>query len=236
MQETGSSRMTMKDIKDRISIQVGLSGYSFKVQSHNDVRRSEWLGGDRIFSTPEFQKRYDEVEVSVFTPKCTVVPAVFYQPDNSRSMLSDVVSIDDAESVESVAVPEFAAVLLFTCGGAGTMARIVSETVLKTDGNKSRPLPETYYMLRELSLIPDYNKILASYKDGALYLVIAQGKSLLFCNTFSAPDFTTAQYFIFLTLKKLQLNPEVSSIFFRTPLDEDQEMSLYRYFRNVELL
>jgi hypothetical protein len=35
-------------------------------------------------------------------------------------------------------------------------------------------------------------------------------------------------------MKKLQLNPEMSSIYFRTPLDQDQEMSLYRYFRNVE--
>ena len=35
-------------------------------------------------------------------------------------------------------------------------------------------------------------------------------------------------------MKKLQLNPEVSTITFRTPLTEDQEMSLYRYFRNVE--
>ena len=44
----------------------------------------------------------------------------------------------------------------------------------------------------------------------------------------------TAEYFIFMAMKKLQLNPEVSSVYFRTPLDEDQQMSLYRYFMNVE--
>ena len=80
----------------------------------------------------------------------------------------------------------------------------------------------------------DYNKILASYMDGVLYLVIAQGRSLLLCNSFQAPDFTTAQYFIFLAMKNLQLNPEVSTICFRTPLSEEDEMSLYRYFKNVE--
>jgi hypothetical protein len=72
--------------------------------------------------------------------------------------------------------------------------------------------------------------------DGVLYLVIAQGKSLLLCNTFQAQDFTTAQYFIFLAMKKLQLNPEVSTICFRTPLSEEDEMSLYRYFKSVEQL
>ena len=70
--------------------------------------------------------------------------------------------------------------------------------------------------------------------DGYLYLAIAQGKTLLLCNSYEAPDFTTAQYFIFLAMKKLQLNMEVSTICFRTPLNEDEEMSLYRYFKNVE--
>ena len=224
----------MKDTKDRISIQVGLSGYSFRIQADGGERASGWMTAERIFSTPEFQKRYSEVEVSVFTPKCTLVPAQFHVPENSRQMLSEVVNVMEDESVEYVPVPEFAAVMLYSNTMTGAVSRVVSETVLRTDGTKARPLPECYYMLKQLADIPDYNKILASYKDDSLYLVIAQGKSLLFCNTFKAPDFTTAQYFIFLAMKKLQLNPEVSSIFFRTPLDSDQEMTLYRYFRNVE--
>jgi hypothetical protein len=224
----------MKVINDRISIQVGLSGYSFKVQTDEVERSSGWLSAERIFSTPEFQRRYSEVEVSVFTPKCTLVPAQFHLPENSRQMLSEVVDLTDDEGVEYVSVPEFAAVLLYSSTSVGAMARVVSETVLRTDGTKARPLPELYYMLRHLSQMTEYNKVLASYKDDALYLVIAQGKSLLFCNTFKTPDFTTAEYFIFLAIKKLQLNPEMSSIYFRTPLDQEQEMSLYRYFKNVE--
>jgi hypothetical protein len=224
----------MKVINDRISIQVGLSGYSFKVQTDEVERSSGWLSAERIFSTPEFQRRYSEVEVSVFTPKCTLVPAQFHLPENSRQMLSEVVDLTDDEGVEYVSVPEFAAVLLYSNTTVGAMARVVSETVLRTDGTKARPLPELYYMLRHLSQMTEYNKVLASYKDDALYLVVAQGKSLLLCNTFKAPDFTTAQYFIFLAMKKLQLNPEMSSIYFRTPLDQEQEMSLYRYFKNVE--
>ena len=226
--------MTMIDMKDRISIQVGLSGYSFKLQTDGLEQTSGWMSPDRIFSTPELQKRYSEVEVSVFTPKCALVPSQFHQPENSRQMLSDVVALTDDDSVEYVNIPEYAAVMLFSNTAVGSISRVVSETVLRVDGTKARPLPESYYMLKHLSDVPEYNKILASYKDENLYLVIAQGKSLLFCNTFKAPDFTTAEYFIFLAMKKLQLNPEVSSIYFRTPLDPDQEMSLYRYFRNVE--
>ena len=41
---------------------------------------------------------------------------------------------------------------------------------------------------------------------------------------------------IFLVMKKLQLNPEVSGIVFRTPLTQEMEMSLYRYFKAVEVI
>ena len=34
-------------------------------------------------------------------------------------------------------------------------------------------------------------------------------------------------------MKQLQLNPEVSTVHFRTPLDMDSSMSLYRYFKAV---
>ena len=113
---------------------------------------------------------------------------------------------------------------------------MISDMVLKTDGDKARPLPELYHMLMALEQIQDYNKIMASYKDGYLYLVIAQGRTLLLCNAFQAQDFTTAEYFIFHAMKKLQLNVEMSTIHFRTSLTEDEEISLYRYFKNVEQL
>ena len=136
--------------------------------------------------------------------------------------------------VESVEVPEFAAVLVYSNSIGETLSKVISETTLRTDGTKARPLPELYFMLRQLPTLTDYNKILASYMDGYLYLAVAQGKSLLLCNSFQAPDFTSAEYFIFLVLKKLQLNPEVTTICFRTPLTDEQEMSLYRYFKSVE--
>ena len=145
-------------------------------------------------------------------------------------------ALKDEDPVDFVEVPDQAAVLVYSNAIGETLSKVISETVLCSDGSRVKPLPEIYYMLRDLRDVAEYNKIIASYMDGYLYLVIAQGKTLLLCNSFRAPDFTTAEYFIFLALKKLQLNPEVSTICFRTPLDEDQELSLYRYFRSVEHL
>lgn len=219
---------------DRISIQVGLSGYSFKIQTAEGQRQSGWMSAERIFTTPEFQSRYDEVEISVFTPKAALVPEQFQSASSDRTELASVAEISEQDPVSSVAVPEFAAVLVYSNNIGETLSRAISETVMNKDGRKTAPLPEMYYMLKSVLDLPDYNKILASYVDGVLYLVIAQGRSLLLSNSFQAPDFTTAQYFIFLAMKKLQLNPEVSTISFRTPLSDEEEMSLYRYFKNVE--
>ena len=226
--------MTMKQNTDRISIQVGLSGYSFKIYADNDVRSSDWMSADRIFTTAEFQKKYDEVEIAVFTPKVTLVPEQFYSIETASRLLSDVVALGNDESVESIPVPEYSAVLLFSNNIGETLTRVVSETVVRADGSKAKPMPVMYYMLKALGTLSDYNKIVAAYMDGVLYLALAQGSTLLLCNSYKAPDFTTAQYFIFLAMKKLQLNPEMSSITFMTQLDYEQEMSLYRYFRSVE--
>lgn len=231
-----STAMTMNKNISRISIQVGLGGYSFKVEDGHKAYSSEWMSAEHIFTTPEFQKRFDDVSISIFTPKFTLVPLHFFDPDQSSIFLSEVADIAQEDPVSSVHIPELAAVLVYSNSIGETLSRAVVQSVLKTDGSHVEPLPEIYYMLKSLQMMSDYNKILASYMDGWLYLVIAQGKSLLLCNAFQAPDFTTAQYFIFLSMKKLQLNPEVSTISFRTPLMSDQEMSLYRYFRSVEKL
>ena len=219
-----------------ISIQVGLGGYSFKIQSAENVQASGWMSAERVFTTPEFQKRYDKVEISVFTPKIALVPEQFQDRTADALMLDGLADLAEGDAVNSVPVPEFAAVLVYSNTIGETLSKVVSQTVLDKAGNKAEPLPEMYYMLGSILEIPDYNKILASYMDGTLYLVIAQGRSLILCNSFQAPDFTTAEYFLFLAMKKLQLNPEVSTICFRTPLSEEEEMSLYRYFKNVEQL
>ena len=222
--------------KDKISIQVGLSGYSFKVQGQEGLRSSGWLSAEQIFSTPDLQKKHDEVSIAVFTHKYTLVPAGFYDSDKAREMLAEVVSLDEDDVIEAVQVPQSAAVLIYSLSSAGTLPKVMTETALRKDGAKAKPLPEAFYMLEQLQDLPEYNKIMASYMDGYVHIVISQGKSLLLCNSYRAVDFTTAEYFIFLAMKKLQLNPEVSSICFRTPLSEEQELSLYRYFRSVERL
>ena len=222
--------------KNRISIQVSLSGYSFRYGQDGQMQASGWLGPGSVFTTPEFQRRYDAVDISLFTPKCTLVPEAFFNPADAREMLSGVVPLRPEDAVAYVSIPEFGAVLLYSNSIDESLSKVLSQTVLLTSGESAPVYPELYYILKELPLCPEYNRILASYRDGYLHLAVAQGKTLLLANVYKAVDFTTAEYFLFLALKTLQLNPEVSTISWRTPLSSDEEMSLYRYFKAVEVL
>ena len=214
-----------------ISIQVSLSGYSFKTIPGGTA--SGWMGSEQLFTTPEFQRRYRDIEISLLTPKVALVPESFFDQASAREALAEVASIGPEDVVEWVAMPEVGAVLVYSLTIGESLSRVLSQTVLDESGNTARILPEMYYLIRTLGSIEDYNKIVASWRDGWLHLVIAQGKSLRLANVFQAPDFTTAQYFLFLAMKQLQLNPEVSTVNFRTPLDMDSSMSLYRYFKAV---
>ena len=216
-----------------ISIQVSLSGYSFKLEEGGSVRSSGWLAADRLFTTPEFQQRYDTGDISLLTPKCTLVPESFFRAESVRAMLSDVVALSPADAVGYVRIPEQGAVLLFSLTIGESLSRVLSQMVLTTGGDAAPVLPEMYYILKALPECEDYNKVVASYMDGYLHLAVAQGKTLQLANVYAAPDFTTAEYFLFLALKRLQLNPEVTTVCFRTPLDPAAEMSLYRYFKAV---
>ena len=217
-----------------ISIQVSLSGYSFKLLSGGGVvQTSPWQSAERVFTTPEFQRRYDSVEVSLLTPKVTLVPESFLDPAQARTALAEVVKLRDNDFVETVAVPSLGATLVYSNSLDESLSKVVAQPVLPTSGTPVRVLPEMYCLLRELDGISEYNKIVAAWHGDHLHLVIAQGRSLCLANVFEAPDFTTAQYFLFLALKRLQLNPEVSTVHFRTPLSPEDEMSLYRYFKAV---
>lgn len=111
-----------------ISIQVSLSGYSFKVEGDHGSGR--WLSGAEMFTTPEFQKRYGQVRISLLTHKCTLVPEQFFDSKEAGRMLSDVVKTGDNDIVDYIRVEQFGAVLIFSNSIGETLSRAISQSVL----------------------------------------------------------------------------------------------------------
>mgnify|MGYP002732232159 FL=1 len=196
---------------------------------------SGWRAADTVFTAPELQRRYPKVEVSLLTPKVALVPTAFFDEAKARETLSETVALGKDDEVGHIGLPEYAAELVDSLSIGEMLSRTISQAVLDGEGKAARILPEMYFILKDLQKVDEYNRIVASYAAGYLHLGISQGRNLLLANVFRAADFTTAEYFLFMAVRKLQLNPEVSSVYFRTPLKEE-EMSLYRYFKSVERL
>ena len=148
----------------------------------------------------------------------TLVPSRFFDPATARQALAEVADLKEGDVVNHLDIPQYDAVLVYTAG----------EDSVVVDGT-----PEIYKLLMQLPDCQEYNKILCSLAEGHLFLAVAQGDSLKLANSFPVQDFTTAEYYIFLSLKSLQVNPVISTICWRTPLDAEDEMSLYRYFKAV---
>lgn len=149
----------------------------------------------------------------------TLVPTNFFDPASARQTLSELGPVAETEEVKYTTIDEYNAVLIYQ----------------NEDGIDSS-VPPILELLQKLPTCGEYNKILCSIVEDRLYLAIAQGKSLLLANSYQVQDFTTAEYFIFLAMKSLQLNPEMSTICWLSELGAEDEMSLYRYFKSVVLL
>ena len=91
-------------------------------------------------------------------------------------------------------------------------------------------------MMMSLCKIREHNKILFYLENGVLSLVIAQGEDLKLCNCFAADDFQTALYYIFLSIKQFQINPELSVLYSISNLTTEQTISICSYFKSAEVL
>jgi len=144
----------------------------------------------------------------------TLVPSELFSEEAAREILSKVALLEDGEPLSFQDVPSFDAVLIYA-------------------GEKR---PGIYDILMSLCKIRDYNKILVSVEDGWMYVAVSQGDSLLLCNSFKALDEVTIQYYIFMLLKKFQINPEQTTVYFLDSLSNEMQLSLCQFVKSAEVL
>jgi len=147
--------------------------------------------------------------------KYTLVPKEFFNGD--VQLLSQVVGVSPSETVKYIELPSFEAVLLFVPG---------------PDGKE----PVIYDLLCELPGIHDFNKVLFTIEGSALHLAIGAGDRLLLANSYEAGDFTTALYFIFAAMNDFQINPRMTTLYYKGDVAYENQELLFSYFKGVERL
>ena len=148
--------------------------------------------------------------------KYTLIPEAFFSESAARELLSQVVILKEGDTVKSLELPCYKAVLLYA--GDDAHAQRLSG------------------MLAAAASLDRYNKVVVHQGRTAVDIVIAAGKKLLLCNTYPAADPVTVQYFLFAALHQYQINPEVTTVHFYGEADETVKGDLFRHFASVEVL
>ena len=148
--------------------------------------------------------------------KYTLIPEGYFSKDLAEDLLSSVVVLEKSDSVKSLELPCYKAVLLY----AG-------------DDGRAQLLRA---MLEAAAALDRYNKVVVHLDGEVVDIVVAAGERLLLCNTFPAADPVTAQYYLFAALRQFQINPEVTTVHFYGDADDSVKADLFRHFASVEVL
>ncbi|MCQ2147142.1 MAG: hypothetical protein MJZ16_06450, partial [Bacteroidales bacterium] len=96
------------------------------------------------------------MDISLFTPKFTLVPSNFFDPLAARNLLGGVVKLRESDRVEYVNIPSMGATLVYSNSVDESLSKAIANTVLDESGNPSKVLPEMYYILNSLKECSDY--------------------------------------------------------------------------------
>ena len=148
--------------------------------------------------------------------KYTLIPEGYFSEKTAADLLSQVVILGKTDSVKSLELPFYKAVLLY----AGNQEEAVALS----------------QMLSAAAALPLYNKVVVHMGEKVVDIVVAAGDRLLLCNSYPAADEVTAQYFLFAALRQFQINPEVTTVHFFGEAGETVKGDLFRHFASVEML
>ncbi len=150
----------------------------------------------------------------------TLVPSEFFSPEDAHKILSEVVPLQDTDIVRHTELPEYKAVLIY---------------VQKSEDESTSELPIAD-LLHFAPTITAHNRLVVSLDKKYIYMVLAEGEKLLLANAYPATDIVTAQYFIFAALREFQINPRMTTIYFRGEVPPGLTEEMFRHFRAVEFV
>ncbi len=221
----------MSGTSNRITIQLDLSGYSFKIQDRNEQTLSQEyhscpvdLSVERINALQNAP--FLSADIAVSTWKYTMVPLYGFDKSKARETLSELKELDVNETVLHLEMPQRKAVMLYA---------IPSDIYsgLMPVAKNTRIYPVAYSLIERLAEIEQNNRVAVTFSDGMLHIAVAERDRLMFVNTFPARDIATMEYFIMSIIKEMPFNPEHTYIYIYGKVDSDTVSELEKYFPKV---
>lgn len=221
-------------MRDRLTIQTDLSGFSFRIYDRNGTllhaeRRDSPISlSDEEPGSP-LLKSYSSVNVYVSSGKSALIPASCYSEGESAQTLSKLTETGERDDVMSLEIPSQKAVIIYAVD-----KELVS--MMSAHHKNVRFYPVIYLLIDRLSSIDANNRLLAAFTDGMVHIVAAEREKLLLANSYPAPDIVTAEYFLLSVSKEAMFNPGHTSIYISGFISEAERKELSKYFAGTVLL
>lgn len=146
----------------------------------------------------------------------TLIPKEVYSLELAQRALSEQFSLSAPLSVGCFHLEKESAVVAYVQDG----------------GAEGECLPFVLKLLEEAAHIEAYNKVAFHYSQerNLTHIVIYTGDDLKLVNSFKADSFESALYFLFLSIKGLQMNPRQCEVMACWQTSREQEDVFTRFF------
>lgn len=158
----------------------------------------------------------------IFTEKFTLIPEEFFTPEQGREVLVEQFSLPSDTQVHSLALEEEGAVIVYSAPQLQGDTDILPPFVAK--------------LLSHAKAIQEYNKVVFHYsaRRGISHIIIYAGGELKLANSFKVDSFESALYFLFLSIKGLQMNPQQCVVNVCWGIPQQSIDMVSRFFKGVE--
>ncbi len=235
-------RLSKDTVQYGLTIQVGLSGFSFKIKDRKgNLYHHETVSYPHKVFTPvdvelPFKKAvaahpllkspFGSIRVYFDTEKHTLVPKDFAASE--LSCLSQLYEIPEYDEVSSIPIDDTDARLLFALPSGVTSVR----NHLNSEDFSFYPIIAR--LLELAGSLSDYNRVLCAYDGGFAHIVASEGGALRLVNSYAVKDFETTCYYLFAVMKEVMFNPGLTTLRYFGPLSANREALLKRYFSGVQ--
>ncbi len=220
----------MPGTTNRITIQLDLSGYSFKIYDRSGNYISSYEKSCPIdLAVNELAAVIDagsQVSVELSTWKYTLVPQSSYEADYAHMVLGEVKDLEPTDRIQSIDLPLRKAKMIFA-----VPADIYDGFTGLAKNVKFYPI--AYTLVEKLEDIEQHNRVIISFSEGMLHMAVAERERLMFVNTFPTRDIATAEYFIMSVIKEMTFNPEHTFIYIWNKVEDAMVANLRKYFPKV---
>ena len=241
MQETGNN-IIIPDIK-RLTIQLDLSGFSFKILSESDEiidSGSHTIPSSSnnildfmqdiqgiIYSYPSL------IDTNVFdtklyfrSEKYALVPKEYFCEENIVEDLNKIHNVKDSEQVMFCQASIDNIIIVYA----------IPKDIINTFRNIFEHIeffPNAYLLLEDTDKIADSNYINLDQGSNLMDVAVFEQKKLKLINSFPASDFTTLLYFMIMITKEVVFNPQLTTVKVGSSISEDTIQKLSTYYKKV---